>query len=82
MGFSDSAELFDSPWPRHFDGYTGSSMFTVVNASEAFRLDWNALGNEIAVLALAAPNELEEERWQRLKILVGAARFAGLWIVE
>ena len=82
IGFTSSSALFNSAWPRHFEGYTGSSMFAVVNASEAFRLDWNALGDEIAVLALAAPNDLEEERWQRLKILVGAERFAGLWIVE
>ena len=57
-------------------------MFALVQTSDAFKLDWSAHSDAVVVIALAAPTELEEERWQRLTELVGTDRFQGLWVID
>lgn len=74
--------LFATQWPSSVNGLVGEHMFAIVQTRDAFKLDWTSSTDEIVVIALAAPTELEEERWLRLAELVGSERFLGLWVID
>lgn len=77
-----SEELFLTRWPSAVHGMVGDHMFALMHTKDVFKLDWASNLNNVAVIALASPNDLEEERWQRLAELVGTDRFQGLWVID
>jgi hypothetical protein len=58
--------LFATQWPSMVNGVVGDHMFALVQTKDVFKLDWVSTLKNCTVIALTAPNELEEERWQRL----------------
>ena len=74
--------VFTTQWPSAVNGVVGDYMFALVQTKDAFKLDWSSTLKACTVIALTAPNELEEERWQRLAKLVGSERFLGLWVID
>ena len=78
----DFQESFKRQWHRNLDGVTGDRVLAVITARDAFKLDWTSMDDAVRVIAIAAPNEMEEERWIRLSGHLQPNRLLGLWVVD
>ena len=75
-------QVFPDGWPNNVCGQVAEQMICVVTVRDAFQVDWPNLSADVKVIAMAAPNELEEDRWSHLLVQVSASRFLGLWVVD
>ena len=80
-GLRDDGILPDG-WPTRVFEQVGEKMIALLTARDAFQVDWTKLDLSVKVVALASPNELEEERWNHLLQQVSSQRFLGLWVVD
>ena len=69
-------------WPTNVYGQVADQMICIVTVRDAFQVNWAQLGEGVKVIAMAAPNELEEDRWSHLLAQVSSSRFLGLWVVD
>lgn len=77
-----SHKVLPPGWPAQVIGQVAEQMISLVLARDAFQIEWSELDSNVRVIAMASPNELEEERWSRLFAQVSGSRFLGLWVVD